>query len=219
MIGTLLNVAGILVGGVVGLAWRKGLSPGRESMFKVLLGAFTVFYGLRLTWTSLNGSPLQILKQLVIAVVALMIGKLTGQLLRLQKLSNRIGQMARERIANSPDKPRSMGDGFKTCSALFCAAPLGILGALTAATALHLDNAPRIDAETSQGLVSDVCLKRQVRDYVRSRTSSNGMSDPGYDIFIRSGLSLENRQRIPYERYVDESFQRGARPVDIHVAR
>jgi NitT/TauT family transport system substrate-binding protein len=27
------------------------------------------------------------------------------------------------------------------------------------------------------------------------------------------------RQRIAYERYVDESFQRNARPVDIHVAR
>ena len=27
------------------------------------------------------------------------------------------------------------------------------------------------------------------------------------------------RQRIPYERYVDESFQRNARPVDIHVRR
>jgi NitT/TauT family transport system substrate-binding protein len=27
------------------------------------------------------------------------------------------------------------------------------------------------------------------------------------------------RQRIPYERYVDDSFQRSARPVDIHVQR
>ncbi len=27
------------------------------------------------------------------------------------------------------------------------------------------------------------------------------------------------RQRIPYERYVDESFQRNARPVEIHVPR
>jgi uncharacterized membrane protein YqgA involved in biofilm formation len=130
MIGTLLNVAGILVGGVVGLASRKGLSPARESMFKVLLGAFTVFYGLRLTWNSLNGSSLQILKQLFIAVIALMIGKLAGQLLHLQKLSNRIGQMARERMATAPDKPRSMADGFKICALLFCAAPLGILGAV-----------------------------------------------------------------------------------------
>jgi len=113
MIGTLLNAAGILVGGVVGLAWRKGLSPARESMFKVLLGAFTVFYGLRLTWISLNGSSLQILKQLFIAMIALMIGKLTGQLLRLQKLSNRIGQIARKRLANIPEKPPSIGEGFK----------------------------------------------------------------------------------------------------------
>ena len=99
-------------------------------MFKVLLGAFTVFYGLRLTWISLNGSSLQILKQLFIAVIALMIGKLTGQLLRLQKLSNRIGQIARERITNNPHHPRSIGEGFKICAALFCAAPLGILGAV-----------------------------------------------------------------------------------------
>jgi hypothetical protein len=27
------------------------------------------------------------------------------------------------------------------------------------------------------------------------------------------------RRRIPYERYVDDSFQRNARPVDIHVQR
>jgi NitT/TauT family transport system substrate-binding protein len=27
------------------------------------------------------------------------------------------------------------------------------------------------------------------------------------------------RQRLPYERYVDESFQRAARPVDIRVQR
>jgi len=130
MIGTLLNVVGILIGGMMGLAWRKGLSPARESMFKVFLGAFTVFYGLRLTWNSLNGSSLQILKQLFIAVLALMIGKLTGQLLGLQKLSNRIGRMARDRISTATDKPASMSDGFKICAALFCAAPLGILGSI-----------------------------------------------------------------------------------------
>ena len=56
MIGTALNVAGILVGGLAGLARRKPLSPANESFFKVALGAFTVFYGLRLTWMSLNGS-------------------------------------------------------------------------------------------------------------------------------------------------------------------
>ena len=86
MIGTALNVAGILIGGVTGLVRRKPLSPAHESFVKVALGAFTVFYGLRLTWISLNGSFLQILKQLLIAVIALMLGKMTGRLLRLQKI-------------------------------------------------------------------------------------------------------------------------------------
>jgi len=131
MIGTALNTAGILVGGIVGLAWPKPLSPAKESFLKVALGAFTVFYGLRLTWISLNGSFVQLLKQAFVVVVALMLGKLAGHLLRLQKLSNRLGRDARERIAAAnPASPRGLSDGFKTCAVLFCAAPLAIFGSV-----------------------------------------------------------------------------------------
>lgn len=125
-----MNVAGILVGGLVGLARRKPLSPANESFFKVA-GVFTVFYGLRLTWISANGSALQILKQLLIAVIALMLGKVTGRLLRLQQLSNRLGRQARERIAaTKPSDPAQLSEGFKTCAVLFCAAPLAIVGSV-----------------------------------------------------------------------------------------
>ena len=131
MIGTALNVAGILIGGVAGLVRRKPLSPPREIYVKVALGAFTVFYGLRLTWMSLNGSFPQILKQLLITVLALTLGRMTGRLLRLQKLSNRLGREARERIAAAkPADPRQLSEGFKACAALFCAAPLAILGSV-----------------------------------------------------------------------------------------
>ena len=131
MIGTALNVAGILIGGVAGLVRLKPLSPANESFFKVGLGVFAVFYGLRLTWISLNGSMPQVLKQLVIAVLALMLGRMTGRLLRLQRMSNRLGRDARERIAAAkPADPRRLSEGFKTCAALFCAAPLAILGSV-----------------------------------------------------------------------------------------
>lgn len=131
MIGTALNVAGILIGGIVGLARRKPLSPAHESFFKVTLGVFAVFYGLRLTWISLNGSFLQILKQLLVTVLALMLGKITGRLLCLQKMSNHLGRQARERTAaTKPDDPSQLSEGFKTCAALFCAAPLAILGSV-----------------------------------------------------------------------------------------
>jgi hypothetical protein len=131
MIGTALNVAGILVGGIVGLARRKPFPPERELFLRKALGAFTVFYGLRLTWLSLNGSLGQIGKQLLIAILALMLGKVTGRLLRLQRMSNHIGRQARDRIAAlKPDAPGRLNDGFKTCAALYCAAPLAILGAV-----------------------------------------------------------------------------------------
>src|SRR2546425_915862 len=108
MIGTALNVAGILIGGIVGLTRGKPLPPANEAFFKVTLGAFTVFYGLRLTWMSLSSGPwVQMLKQLLIAVLALMIGKWIGRLAHLQNLSNRLGQAARQRIeAARPGDPR-----------------------------------------------------------------------------------------------------------------
>jgi len=60
------------------------------------------------------------------------------------------------------------------------------------------DNAPRIDPETSQGLVSDVCLKRKVRDYVFHSQQEGGAQKHGYDIFVLAGNSLESQQGKPY---------------------
>jgi uncharacterized membrane protein YqgA involved in biofilm formation len=132
LLGTLLNVAGILIGGIVGLLRHKPLSVAQESWFKVAVGAFTVFYGLRLTWSSLGGSFAQAVKQLVIAVLALMLGKITGRILHFQKASNRLGQRAKEIITavSATGKPQPT-DGFKTCALLYCAAPLGILGSVS----------------------------------------------------------------------------------------
>lgn len=48
------------------------------------------------------------------------------------------------------------------------------------------DNMPRIDAETGIGLVTDVCLKRKVRDY--AAVVKEGQ--PGYALYIASGRSL-----------------------------
>jgi CRISPR-associated protein Csd2 len=61
------------------------------------------------------------------------------------------------------------------------------------------DNTPRIDPETSQGLVSDVCLKRKIRDYVFHCQQENGKQKHGYDIFVLAGNTLESRQRMPFD--------------------
>lgn len=48
------------------------------------------------------------------------------------------------------------------------------------------DNMPRTDEETNHGLVTDVCIKRKVRNYVQF---FKGLESP-YDIFIREGNVL-----------------------------
>lgn len=131
MSGTILNAAGILLGGIIGLFSKKNLSRANESCLQTGLAAFTAFYGLRLVWTSLGGTGVQVMKQLVVMVLAVVLGRLVGKAIGLQKLSNRLGRQARARISQSnPQAPNRNNEGFKACAALFCASPLGIIGAL-----------------------------------------------------------------------------------------
>ena len=47
-------------------------------------------------------------------------------------------------------------------------------------------NLPRLDPDTNQGLVTDVCLKRKIRNRVQLTQAGK----PGYDIFIKEGDAL-----------------------------
>ena len=54
-------------------------------------------------------------------------------------------------------------------------------------------NMPRVDPSSSLGLVSDVCLKRKIRNYIQLFPPSH--NGKGFDIFITQGAVLETRQR------------------------
>ena len=47
-------------------------------------------------------------------------------------------------------------------------------------------NMPRIDPETGYGLVTDVCLKRKIRNYVEALKEDT----PGYRIYVKEGVPL-----------------------------
>lgn len=83
------------------------------------------------------------------------------------------------------------------------------------------DNSPRIDPETFQGLVSDVCLKRKIRDYVYQCKQENGEPAKGYDVFVLAGNTLENRQKQPFEHLKGEITAEGkdTKTADINKAR
>jgi CRISPR-associated protein Csd2 len=58
-----------------------------------------------------------------------------------------------------------------------------------------MGNMPRVDPETRLGLVTDVCLKRKLRNYVEVIKSGT----PGYEIYVREKAVLNNQHRLAYE--------------------
>lgn len=49
-------------------------------------------------------------------------------------------------------------------------------------------NMPRVDAETGYGLVTDVCLKRKIRNYVEATREG----EEGFEIYIKDGVPLND---------------------------
>jgi CRISPR-associated protein Csd2 len=57
-------------------------------------------------------------------------------------------------------------------------------------------NMPRIDAETSYGIVTDVCLKRKIRNYVELVKNDSER----YKIYVKEGSVLNQANSLAYER-------------------
>ncbi len=74
-------------------------------------------------------------------------------------------------------------------------------------------NMPRVDPETGYGIVTDVCLKRKIRNYVE--TAKEG--EPGYRIYIKEGVPLNASDREACEKYnvsTDEKKLKEAKKTD-----
>lgn len=56
-------------------------------------------------------------------------------------------------------------------------------------------NMPRMDAETGHGMVTDVAIKRKIRNYVALVQGDT----PGYDIYMRDGAVLNVEHRRAYQ--------------------
>ena len=54
-------------------------------------------------------------------------------------------------------------------------------------------NAPRVDAEDMHGIITDVCLKRKVRNYVQTIVAEDDKNEfqEGYDIFVKDKAVLD----------------------------
>jgi CRISPR-associated protein Csd2 len=75
-------------------------------------------------------------------------------------------------------------------------------------------NMPRIDPETGHGLVTDVCLKRKIRNFVEMCKENA----PGYRIYIKEGIPLNQNHDEAYKA-VDLEPGKKSLTTDVERAR
>ncbi len=76
-------------------------------------------------------------------------------------------------------------------------------------------NAPRIDAESGFGYITDVCLKRKIRNYVELVKDG----EAGYNILVKADKSLNSKFTAAYEAENLKKGQKGKNADDVKKAR
>ena len=78
-------------------------------------------------------------------------------------------------------------------------------------------NMPRVDPETGLGLVTDVCLKRKIRNYVETVKEDAA----GYRIYIKDGVPLNrsDREALRYLQIDDEKALKAAKKENPELDR
>lgn len=126
--GTLLNVATVLVGTVIGLLIGSRMRPRMQESLVTGLGFFTVLIAISMGIRIFTDPAAQPGDDLAV-LAAVLVGVAIGELLRLHDGLEWLGGWFQRRLARS-ERPSRISEGFVTASLVFCVGPLTILGSL-----------------------------------------------------------------------------------------
>jgi uncharacterized membrane protein YqgA involved in biofilm formation len=126
--GTLLNVATVLAGTIVGLLVGSRMSTRMHSTLTDGLGLFTLVIGASMA-LSIFTSPLAQPGDDLAVLGALLAGAVLGELVRITERLDALGDWFQRRLARD-GSPSRVSEAFVTASLIFCVGPLTILGSL-----------------------------------------------------------------------------------------
>jgi uncharacterized membrane protein YqgA involved in biofilm formation len=125
MIGTLLNIATVLLGGALGLLFGARVPERLKATIVAGLGLFVVAIGIQMFLKTGNA---------IIVLGSLLIGALLGEWWRIEDGLQALGVMLERRFSRNAEGAEEASSkfvrGFLTTSLLFCVGPLTILGSL-----------------------------------------------------------------------------------------
>jgi len=122
MTGTLLNIATVLIGGMIGLLFGARIPEKLKSTVIAGMGLFIIAMGMQMFLNTEN--PL-------IVLGSLLFGTLLGEWWRIEDGLQNLGKFLEQRFSKpEQDSSNTFVRGFLTASLLFCVGPLTILGSI-----------------------------------------------------------------------------------------
>lgn len=123
MTGTIINVAAIIFGGVLGILFGSRLSEDLKNTLIAGMGLFTSAVGIQMFLKTENA---------LIVLGALLFGALLGEWGKLEDRLQYLGIWLEKRLSGDSDGVSSkFVRGFLTASVLFCTGPMAVLGSIS----------------------------------------------------------------------------------------
>jgi uncharacterized membrane protein YqgA involved in biofilm formation len=121
MTGTIINVAAIVVGSLIGIFFGARLSDKLKSTVIAGMGLFLVAMGIQMFLKTENS---------LIVLGAILIGTLLGEWWRIEDGLHKLGEFLERNFSREEDDSNRFVRGFMTASLLFCIGPVAILGSI-----------------------------------------------------------------------------------------
>lgn len=207
MIGTLINVAAVILGSIIGLLLHKGLPQHLRDTLMAGMGLCVVLIGLKGALGTENE---------MIVILSMVAGGCLGVALKIEKRLDSLGQRLQSRFSAGGDD--SFGKGFVTASLMFCVGAMAIVGSMdsglrgdhsTLLAKSILDGVSSIILSSTLGLgvmlsavavlvyQGSIALLAQVVAPVLTARAINEMSAVGGVLIMGIGLNMIRKQHIP----------------------
>ena len=118
MVGTLVNTLAIVVGSLLGISLRRGISDAYKETVIAAIGLAVLLIGLK--------SALQT-DDLLLVIISLAMGAVIGEMLRIEVRLEALGRWIGSQMGRAGE---GVAQGFVTASLVFCVGAMAIIGSL-----------------------------------------------------------------------------------------
>lgn len=129
-LGTIINSAAIIVGGILGLLFGKLINERIQETLKKANGVSVLFIGISGALEgmfSVSGGSIVSGKSMLI-VVSMALGALVGEILNIEHWFERFGEWLKAKTGNAKDK--NFVDGFVTTTLTVCIGAMAVVGSI-----------------------------------------------------------------------------------------